>query len=149
MPWAIGPWASQSMLPCRRKMSPNQRQLISAADSNPHGTNQNASVRLAVLADSLYNLGGIGGGPRATDLRLFRTRLAALPMMVILTGLTPVQAQSGGDAPVQMLPPTELNLSYFQQQLAPFGAWINHAKFRQVWRPDPGSGFRPYFNGYW
>src|SRR2546430_7190825 len=36
------PWASQSMLPCRRKMSPNQRQLISAADSNPHGTNQNA-----------------------------------------------------------------------------------------------------------
>src|SRR2546423_12507108 len=76
MPWAIGPWASQSMLPCRRKMSPNQRQLISAADSNPHGTNQNASVRLAVLADSLYNLGGIGGGPRGTDFRLFRAREA-------------------------------------------------------------------------
>lgn len=69
--------------------------------------------------------------------------------MLGVVRFAPVQAQNDGTSPVQMPAASEVNLNYFEQQLAPFGQWINHPQFGEVWKPDLGPDFRPYFNGYW
>jgi hypothetical protein len=46
----------------------------------------------------------------------------------------------------------DVNNSYqdFYTNLAPYGQWIQDAKWGFVWCPDVDGGFRPYFtNGYW
>ena len=38
----------------------------------------------------------------------------------------------------------------FYNNLAPYGQWIEDAKYGYVWSPDVDGGFRPYFtNGHW
>jgi hypothetical protein len=43
----------------------------------------------------------------------------------------------------------EISLGYFASRLEPFGHWINHPVWGDVWQPDAGRKFRPYFYGYW
>lgn len=43
----------------------------------------------------------------------------------------------------------EISLGYFASRLEPFGHWINHPVWGDVWQPDAGRNFRPYFYGYW
>jgi hypothetical protein len=42
-----------------------------------------------------------------------------------------------------------ISLTYFASRLEPFGHWINHPVWGDVWQPDAGRNFRPYFYGYW
>jgi hypothetical protein len=47
-------------------------------------------------------------------------------------------------------PPNErVSFDYFQQRLSVFGHWIRHPVWGDVWQPDAGANFRPYFYGYW
>jgi len=41
----------------------------------------------------------------------------------------------------------QVNFRSFHDHLAPFGTWINHARWGAVWRPNAGRGFRPYRDG--
>jgi len=53
-------------------------------------------------------------------------------------------------APSAPLPGSEVTLTYFQGQLAPYGAWMNIPGSGLCWRPtvqDAELGWRPYFNG--
>lgn len=43
-------------------------------------------------------------------------------------------------------PPTP-NLAYFQQQLAPYGTWVNVPGDGLCWEPAVGPGWRPYYDG--
>ena len=43
----------------------------------------------------------------------------------------------------------EVGSAYFEQRLSVFGHWISHPAWGQVWQPDAGRNFRPYFYGYW
>lgn len=43
-----------------------------------------------------------------------------------------------------------ISFEVFYQGLAPYGNWINDAKFGFVWSPNVGNDFRPYYSdGYW
>src|SRR5438105_1433377 len=75
--------------------------------------------------------------------------MAGLAAILTVTAFAPVQAQNGSAPPVAMPSAPEVNLDYFQQQLTSFGHWINHPQFGEVWQPELGPDFRPYFNGYW
>jgi hypothetical protein len=50
-------------------------------------------------------------------------------------------------------PGSDINLIYFQDQLRPYGIWVNVPPYGPVWRPNDAiqiAGWRPYFNqGYW
>lgn len=50
-------------------------------------------------------------------------------------------------------PGSEINLNYFQDQLRPYGMWVDAPPYGPVWRPNDAiqiAGWRPYFNqGYW
>ena len=50
-------------------------------------------------------------------------------------------------------PGSEINLNYFQDQLRPYGMWVDVPPYGPVWRPNDAlqiAGWRPYFNqGYW
>src|SRR5487761_621875 len=43
----------------------------------------------------------------------------------------------------------EVSLAYFEQRLTPFGHWFQHPVWGEVWQPNTGPTFRPYFYGYW
>ncbi|MGD1020119.1 MAG: DUF6600 domain-containing protein [Verrucomicrobiia bacterium] len=53
-------------------------------------------------------------------------------------------------APAPAPEPT-VNFDYFQQQLSPYGSWINVPGYGQCWQPyGLPYGWRPYYdNGYW
>ena len=55
--------------------------------------------------------------------------------------------------PSAPLPGSEVTLSYFQSQLAPYGGWVDIPGYGLCWRPavqDRELGWRPYFNaGHW
>lgn len=63
-----------------------------------------------------------------------------------------------GASLVAMAPPAQAAVSFqfgfnfFQDRLAPYGRWIHHPLWGDVWRPRPrlvGRDFQPYTNGYW
>ena len=60
---------------------------------------------------------------------------------------TPARAQSSAQS--QAGAQIEVSLDYFHERLAPFGKWLNHPVWGEVWQPDAGPNFRPYFYGYW
>jgi len=42
----------------------------------------------------------------------------------------------------------EMNFAYFQDQLAPYGTWVDVPGYGQCWQPsDLASGWRPYYDG--
>jgi hypothetical protein len=49
------------------------------------------------------------------------------------------------DEPVE----PQVSLEYFRERLSPYGEWLDHPNWGEVWRPDQGDDFRPYFDGYW
>jgi hypothetical protein len=42
-----------------------------------------------------------------------------------------------------------VSFAYFEQRLSPFGHWLRHPVWGDVWQPDAGRTFRPYFYGSW
>ena len=63
---------------------------------------------------------------------------------VQLTPSTPEPAPAAMAAPE--VPPTP-DLAYFQQQLAPYGTWVNVPGYGNCWQPAVGPGWRPYYDG--
>jgi hypothetical protein len=61
---------------------------------------------------------------------------------VQLTPATP--APVAAQAPP--VPPTP-TMAYFQQQLTPYGTWVNVPGYGQCWQPGVGPGWRPYYDG--
>ena len=44
----------------------------------------------------------------------------------------------------------EASYTYFQQQLAPYGHWMKHPRWGNVWKPSGvPADFRPYQDGHW
>ncbi|HEV2318207.1 MAG TPA: DUF6600 domain-containing protein [Verrucomicrobiae bacterium] len=43
--------------------------------------------------------------------------------------------------------PSTPTLAYFQQQLAPYGNWVNVPGYGVCWEPAVGPGWRPYYDG--
>jgi len=51
---------------------------------------------------------------------------------------------------VQANSSVSVNISVFHDALAPYGNWINHRTYGQVWYPhDVARDWRPYTDGYW
>ena len=61
---------------------------------------------------------------------------------VQVTPATP--APAAAEAPE--VPPTP-TLAYFQQQMAPYGTWVNVPGYGTCWQPAVGPGWRPYYDG--
>jgi len=49
----------------------------------------------------------------------------------------------------QARPQGEVSFEYFQERLSNLGRWLRHPVWGDVWQPDAGRDFRPYFYGYW
>jgi len=64
----------------------------------------------------------------------------------LLFSTAPASAQS---PPQSQAATPEVSLEYFHERLTPFGQWLNHPVWGEVWQPDAGPNFRPYFYGYW
>ncbi|MGH7980329.1 MAG: DUF6600 domain-containing protein, partial [Limisphaerales bacterium] len=43
--------------------------------------------------------------------------------------------------------PATPTLAYYQQQLAPYGAWVSVPGYGVCWQPAVGPGWRPYYDG--
>ncbi|HXJ02997.1 MAG TPA: DUF6600 domain-containing protein [Micropepsaceae bacterium] len=69
---------------------------------------------------------------------------ALLALSVAVADAQPAQAPPGVQRPA-----TDVDLAYFEQRLSSFGRWISHPAWGEVWQPDSGREFRPYFYGYW
>src|SRR5437588_12164631 len=82
---------------------------------------------------------------RRTSMQL---RLLAAVLVALLLAEPSNFAFAASDAP-QPIAASDVDRTYFDQQLAQFGHWIYHPTWGEVWKPDAGPGFRPYFNGYW
>lgn len=63
---------------------------------------------------------------------------------VQVTPSTPAPAPVAVQAPP--VPPTP-SLDYFQQQLTPYGTWVNVPGYGLCWQPAVGPGWRPYYDG--
>ena len=51
---------------------------------------------------------------------------------------------------VQANPGNHVEISIFQDALAPYGNWVNHRTYGQVWYPrNVARDWRPYTDGYW
>ena len=51
---------------------------------------------------------------------------------------------------VQANPGAHVDISIFQEALAPYGNWVNHRTYGQVWYPrNVARDWRPYTDGYW
>jgi hypothetical protein len=49
---------------------------------------------------------------------------------------------AGGD-------PGTASISYFHEQLSPYGRWVDRDGYGQVWVPYVAAGWRPYTTGHW
>ena len=49
---------------------------------------------------------------------------------------------TGGD-------PGTASISYFHEQLSPYGRWVERDGYGQVWVPYVAAGWRPYTTGHW
>ncbi len=71
--------------------------------------------------------------------QIFPTLLAAL--LVFGAGCSTVQSQP---------PPANADVSYFYDELAPYGTWVSTDAYGWVWYPsDVPPGWRPYTVGHW
>ena len=78
----------------------------------------------------------------------FRKCAAAVLFALAVFAYSPASAQTASPV-VQNYAGAEVSLTYFEQVLAPFGRWLQHPVWGEVWQPDSGATFRPYFYGYW
>ncbi|HEV2455559.1 MAG TPA: DUF6600 domain-containing protein [Verrucomicrobiae bacterium] len=63
---------------------------------------------------------------------------------VQITPANPAPAPAAIETPSMPNVPT---MSYFQQQLAPYGNWVNVPGYGLCWAPAVGPGWRPYYDG--
>jgi Family of unknown function (DUF6600) len=90
---------------------------------------------MAILSQRLFFI--------ATDYErrfIMSKKLLRLGMMVLLLlAIGAVKARS-----------MEVNVSFFYNELAPYGEWISFDPYGWVWSPyNTGPGWRPYTDGYW
>src|ERR1041385_4671054 len=74
--------------------------------------------------------------------------LAICVSAALLAGASTVAFAPPAHAPIGV----RLGFGFFQNRLAPYGRWMYHPVFGEVWRPRPrlvGADFQPYTNGYW
>lgn len=78
------------------------------------------------------------------------SRLRATAVLAAFAAFS-LPAVAGEPASVLVQPAAreQVSFAYFQEQLAPFGRWLRHPVWGDVWQPDAGRSFRPYFYGYW
>ena len=68
--------------------------------------------------------------------------LALLAMLLCSSFITTRQVQANSSVSV--------NISVFHDALAPYGNWVNHRTYGQVWYPrNVAQDWRPYTDGYW
>jgi hypothetical protein len=77
-----------------------------------------------------------------------RLRSAAVLLAFAAVSFSAAAAESAPPA-AQRPVMEQVSFAYFQEQLAPFGRWLRHPVWGDVWQPDAGRNFRPYFYGYW
>jgi hypothetical protein len=79
-------------------------------------------------------------------------KLTALSYALLNGSLTNL-GQAGGAIAAQPLPSPpddKVSYQYFEQQLTPYGTWIDHPVWGRVWHPTAvPADFRPYQNGHW
>ena len=56
----------------------------------------------------------------------------------------PPAADNGGGGD-----PGTASISYFHEQLSPYGRWVERDGYGQVWVPYVAAGWRPYTTGHW
>jgi hypothetical protein len=70
-------------------------------------------------------------------------------MTRLITVLVVVMAMVVGSGPVPAGAASE-DAAYFQEALAPYGQWLSHPRYGQVWRPHRvDRSWRPYTDGRW
>jgi hypothetical protein len=124
---------------------------------------RNSGVSYRLTADDILYLNGQG-----VSQPILSALLKAAPDTASAPAPTPTAAppvsvppppafsQPATPAPAVAVPPSaplpgsEVTLSYFQTQLAPYGGWVDVPGYGLCWRPtvqDSEVGWRPYFNG--
>ncbi|GAB6141326.1 hypothetical protein JCM14076_20550 [Methylosoma difficile] len=76
-----------------------------------------------------------------------RPRIRLLPLLVLAASLSlPVAPTQPVLADVRV----DVNLGVFVDALSPYGNWVNHPSYGQVWYPsNVGANWRPYTDGHW
>ena len=77
------------------------------------------------------------------NLLRLRLALAAVAAMLLVQLALPREAQA------QTSVSFTVSSAYFHQRLSPYGTWLHHTRWGDVWRPRAQAGFRPYMNGHW
>ena len=120
---------------------------------------KNSGTIYSLSADDILYLNSQGVSQNVIA-ALQQTRLAA-PAMPSFPAPAPAQypppaapVPPTAEAYVAPVAPTgsEINMSYFQGTLSPYGTWVDLPPYGLVWRPNDAAipGWRPYFNnGYW
>src|SRR5688500_17777318 len=91
-----------------------------------------------------------------------KTLIGSLTLGLLLTGATALRAEAqqdyqdyqdydqGGYQDNNNYQDNGNSADMFYNDLAPHGRWINNNSYGQVWVPNAGRGFRPYYtNGHW
>lgn len=107
----------------------------------------NQGVSQAVISALLQNKGSAPApAPAAAPTTPVIQPATPPPQVSPYPGQAPVAI-----SPVEVPPPgSDVSLSYFQAQLAPYGTWVEVPGYGQCWRPGVESvetDWRPYFNG--
>ena len=73
----------------------------------------------------------------------FRLISLALLAMLLISSFIAIR-------PVQANPSVYVDIGVFHDALAPYGNWVNHRTYGQVWYPrNVARDWRPYTDGYW
>jgi hypothetical protein len=98
---------------------------------------QLTTISYALLGGQLQNVGG-GGTP------------APATQMAVNTATTTPAATTVSDDADDTSGDDKISFQYFHDQLSPYGEWVDHPRWGQVWRPKAESAdFRPYRDGHW
>jgi Family of unknown function (DUF6600) len=73
----------------------------------------------------------------------------ALAFLTFCASETPAALAQIPSTAVQRPPAAAVDFDYFLQRLSSYGRWLRHPAWGDVWQPDAGVNFRPYFYGYW
>ncbi|HEX3651627.1 MAG TPA: DUF6600 domain-containing protein [Rhizomicrobium sp.] len=98
---------------------------------------QLVTISYALLGGQLQNVGGGNTPAPATQMAANTTTMPAAATTVS----DDTDDTSGDD---------KVSFQYFHDQLSPYGEWVDHPRWGQVWRPKAESAdYRPYRDGHW
>ena len=107
---------------------------------------------LGVL-DVIFTSNDTGGGPFHVQFKNVPLPLVEAPPVRVATAQPPVPVSGGSIVSQAPAPPAEpvVNADYVQQQLSPYGSWVDVPGYGQCWQPAVlPSGWRPYYDsGHW